>query len=54
MVTSGTETCEGCLLTQFKHQLPQLALKLSLVRLLFDQLSKFSVISFSIFGGMTS
>ena len=31
--TSGTENCEGYLLTQFKHLLPQLALKLSPVRL---------------------
>ena len=30
--TSGTESCEGCLQTQFKHLLPQLALKLSIVR----------------------
>ena len=33
MGTSGTESCERCLQTQFKHLLPQLALKLSLVRL---------------------
>ena len=33
MGTSGTESCEGCLQTQFKQQPPQLALKLSVVRL---------------------
>ena len=33
MGTSGTEGCEGCLSTQFKHLLPQLALRLILVRL---------------------
>ena len=33
MGTSGTESCEGCPLTQFKHLLPQPALKLTLVRL---------------------
>ena len=33
MGTSGSESCEGCLQTQFKHFPPQLALKLSLVRL---------------------
>ena len=33
MGTSGTESCEGCLWTQFKYLPPQLALKLSLVRL---------------------
>ena len=32
--TSGRERCEGCPLTQFKHLPPQLALKLSPVRLL--------------------
>ena len=26
--TSATESCEGCLLTQFKHLTPQLVLKL--------------------------
>ena len=31
--TSGTESCEGRLYIQFKHLPPQLALKLSLVRL---------------------
>ena len=34
MGTSGTESCGGCLQTQFKHQPPQLALKLSPDRLL--------------------
>ena len=29
MGTSGTESCEGCLQTQFKHLPPQLALKLT-------------------------
>ena len=29
----GTESCGGCLKTQFRHLPPQLALKLSLVRL---------------------
>ena len=38
--TSGTESCEGCLKTQFKHSPPQLALKLSLVRLDSFQTSK--------------
>ena len=33
MGTSGTESCEGCLLIQFKQLPPQLALRLSLVRL---------------------
>ena len=33
MGTSGIESCEGCLYTQFKHLPPQLALRLSLVRL---------------------
>ena len=33
MGTSGTESCEGWLWTQFKHLPPQLALRLSLVRL---------------------
>ena len=33
MGTSGTECCEGCLQTRFKDLPPQLALKLSLVRL---------------------
>ena len=37
MGTSGTESCEGCLQTQFKHLLPQLALKLSLIRLRLKQ-----------------
>ena len=31
--TAGTEDCEGCLQTQFKHLPPQLALRLSPVRL---------------------
>ena len=33
MGTSGTEICDGCLWTQLKQLPPQLALKLSLVRL---------------------
>ena len=33
MGTSGTESCEGCPQTQFKHLPPQLALESSLVRL---------------------
>ena len=33
MGTSGTESCEGCLDTQFKHLPQRLALKLSPVRL---------------------
>ena len=33
MGTSETEICEGCPETRFKHLPPQLALKLSLVRL---------------------
>ena len=33
MGTSETESCEGCLETQFKHLPPQLALILSLVKL---------------------
>ena len=33
MGTSGTESSEGCLKTQFKYVPPQLALKLSLVGL---------------------
>ena len=33
MGTSETESYEGCLWTKFKHLPPQLALKLSLVRL---------------------
>ena len=40
MGTSGTESCEGCLQTQFNHLPPQLALKLSLVRLQSFQTSK--------------
>ena len=40
MSTSGTETYEGYLQTQFKHLPPQLALKLSLVRLQSFQASK--------------
>ena len=40
MGTSGTESCEGCFQTQFKHLPPQLALKLSLVRLQSFQISK--------------
>ena len=40
MGTSGTESCEGCLQIQFKHLPPQLALKLSLVRLQSLQTSK--------------
>ena len=40
MSTSGTETYEGCLQTQFKHLPPQLALKPSLVRLQSFQTSK--------------
>ena len=40
MGTSGTESYEGCLQTQFKHLPPQLALKLSLVRLQSFQTSK--------------
>ena len=39
MGTSGTESCEGCLLTQFKHLPPQLALRLSPVRLVYLYLS---------------
>ena len=38
MGTSGTESCEGCLQTQFKYLPPQL--KLSLVRLQSFQTSK--------------
>ena len=38
MSTSGTEICEGCLETQLKHLLPQLALRLSLVRLVWSVL----------------
>ena len=34
MGTSGTESCEGCLQTQLKHLPLQLALKMSLVRLM--------------------
>ena len=33
MGSSGTESCERCPQTQFNHLLPQLALKLSLLRL---------------------
>ena len=33
MGISGTESCEGCLLTQFKHLPSQVALEASLVRL---------------------
>ena len=40
MGTSGTESYEGCLQTQFKHLPPQLRLKLSLVRLQSFQTSK--------------
>ena len=40
MGTSGTESYEGCLQTQLKHLPPQLALKLSLVRLQSFQTSK--------------
>ena len=40
MGTSGTESCERCLQTQFKHLPPQLALKLSQVRLQSFQTSK--------------
>ena len=40
MGTSGTESCEGCLWTQFKHLPPQLALKLSIARLQSFQTSK--------------
>ena len=40
MGTSGTESCEGCLQTQFKHLPPQLALKSNLVRLQSVQTSK--------------
>ena len=40
MSTSGAETYERCLQTQFKHLPPQLALKLSLVRLQSFQTSK--------------
>ena len=37
MGTSGTESYEGCLWTQFKHLRLQRALKLSLVRLMTSQ-----------------
>ena len=40
MGTSGTESYEGCLQTQFKHLPPQLALTLSFVRLQSFQISK--------------
>ena len=40
MGTSGTESCEGCLWTQFKHLPPQLVIKLSLVRLYISHLIK--------------
>ena len=40
MGTSGTESYEGCMQTQFKHLPPQLALKLSLARLQSFQTSK--------------
>ena len=40
MGTSGTESCEECLWTQFKNLPPQPALKLSLVRLQSFQTSK--------------
>ena len=40
MGTSGTESFEGCLQTQFKYLPPQLALKLNLVRLQSFQISK--------------
>ena len=33
MGTSGTDNCKACLWTQFKHLPPQLALRLSLVKL---------------------
>ena len=45
--TSGTESCEGCLQTQFKHLPPQLALKLGLVKPDFH--SHLSLIAVAIF-----